>query len=271
MRTYGFLAAILPYTNAEWEKLSIFLNFLIPKLPAPKEEDLSKGLLETIDMDSYRAEKSGGDEDPAAGRGRRDRAGADERRRRRCRSPSSTGSRTSSRRSTRCSGTSSGRTPTGSGGSITEEIPAKVAADQAYQNAQANSDKQNARIEHDKALGRVMNCADQGRHRALQAVQRQRVVPEVADRDDLRADVRAAGGGRRLTDHGAAGATSKTQPQEVHPADLACAESLGGHRQDAIRHRGMAIERWDGARDLARKDSDFDAIRDEPSFQELVA
>ena len=27
-RTYGFLASILPYTNAEWEKLSIFLNFL---------------------------------------------------------------------------------------------------------------------------------------------------------------------------------------------------------------------------------------------------
>ena len=57
VRTYGFLAAILPYTNAEWEKLSIFLNFLVPKLPAPKEEDLSKGVLEAIDMDSYRVEK----------------------------------------------------------------------------------------------------------------------------------------------------------------------------------------------------------------------
>ena len=56
-RTYSFLASILPYTNADWEKLSIFLNFLIPKLPAPKEEDLAKGILEAIDMDSYRAEK----------------------------------------------------------------------------------------------------------------------------------------------------------------------------------------------------------------------
>src|SRR5204863_7975443 len=56
-RTYDFLASILPYTNAEWEKLSIFLNFLIPKLPAPKDEDLSKGILQTIDMDSYRVEK----------------------------------------------------------------------------------------------------------------------------------------------------------------------------------------------------------------------
>ena len=40
----------------------------------------------------------------------------------------------------------------------TEEIPARVAADKAYQNAKQNSDKQNARIEHDKALGRVMTA-----------------------------------------------------------------------------------------------------------------
>lgn len=39
---------------------------------------------------------------------------------------------------------------------ISEEIPAKVAADKAYQNARKYSDRQNARIEHDKALGRVM-------------------------------------------------------------------------------------------------------------------
>ena len=38
-RTYGFLSQVLPYTNAEWEKLSIFLTFLVPKLPAPIEED----------------------------------------------------------------------------------------------------------------------------------------------------------------------------------------------------------------------------------------
>jgi len=56
-RTYDFLASILPYTNVDWEKLSIFLNLLIPKLPAPIEEDLSKGILEAIDMDSYRTEK----------------------------------------------------------------------------------------------------------------------------------------------------------------------------------------------------------------------
>lgn len=56
-RTYDFLGSILPYTNADWEKLSILLNLLIPKLPAPMEEDLSAGILDAIDMDSYRNEK----------------------------------------------------------------------------------------------------------------------------------------------------------------------------------------------------------------------
>ena len=39
---------------------------------------------------------------------------------------------------------------------IAEEIPAKVAADVAYQNAMRNNDKRTARIEHDAALQRVM-------------------------------------------------------------------------------------------------------------------
>lgn len=57
VRTYDFLSALLPYNNAEWEKLSIFLSMLVRKLPAPIEEDLSKGILDAIDMDSYRVEK----------------------------------------------------------------------------------------------------------------------------------------------------------------------------------------------------------------------
>ena len=56
-RTYAFLSSVIPYSNAEWEKLSILLNLLTPKLPAPREEDLAKGILEAIDMDSYRVEK----------------------------------------------------------------------------------------------------------------------------------------------------------------------------------------------------------------------
>ncbi|MDF1521549.1 MAG: hypothetical protein P1P87_01860 [Trueperaceae bacterium] len=39
---------------------------------------------------------------------------------------------------------------------ITEDIPQRVAVARAYQNARQNSDKQNVRIEHDKALARVM-------------------------------------------------------------------------------------------------------------------
>ena len=41
---------------------------------------------------------------------------------------------------------------------ITEDIPSRVAADTAFQNAKKNSDKQNARIEHDKALTHVMTA-----------------------------------------------------------------------------------------------------------------
>lgn len=155
VRTYGFLSAILPYSNVEWEKLSIFLDFLVPKLPAPRVDDLAAGILETVDMDSYRVEKRTAmaialaDEDgelepvPAAGGGMRpdpdlerlslilasfnDQFGniewddADRVRKR-----------------------------------ITEEIPARVAEDVAYQNAQKNNDPVNARIELDKALGRVV-------------------------------------------------------------------------------------------------------------------
>ena len=154
-RTYGFLASILPYTNAEWEKLSIFLNFLIPKLPAPKEEDLSKGILETIDMDSYRVEKRAAqkiqlsDTDfeigpvPATGGGSKPEPELD---------------RLSNILKTFNDqfGGVDWRDADRVRRMITQEIPEKVAADTAYQNAKQNSDKQNARIEHDKALARVI-------------------------------------------------------------------------------------------------------------------
>lgn len=56
VRTYNFLSAILPYGSVEWEMLSIFLALLIPKLPSPWGDDLSEGILETVDLDSYRVE-----------------------------------------------------------------------------------------------------------------------------------------------------------------------------------------------------------------------
>ncbi|WP_329886777.1 type I restriction endonuclease subunit R [Pseudoramibacter faecis] len=56
VRTYGFLGSILPYGNVDWEKLSVFLTLLIPKLPSPREDDLSEGILQAVDLDSYRNE-----------------------------------------------------------------------------------------------------------------------------------------------------------------------------------------------------------------------
>jgi hypothetical protein len=53
--------------------------------------------------------------------------------------------------------------------------------------------------------------------------------------------------------------------------NLACVESLAGRSADAIAHLGRAAEMWGGALEMARQDSDFDPIRDEPAFRELTA
>jgi mannose-6-phosphate isomerase-like protein (cupin superfamily) len=53
--------------------------------------------------------------------------------------------------------------------------------------------------------------------------------------------------------------------------NLACCEVLAGRpAEDAIRHLHMAIDAQPSFRELARTDSDFDAIRDDPTFEELV-
>jgi mannose-6-phosphate isomerase-like protein (cupin superfamily) len=52
--------------------------------------------------------------------------------------------------------------------------------------------------------------------------------------------------------------------------NLACCESLAGRKDDAIRHLGQAIERSEQFRPMAAEDSDFDPIRDEAGFKELV-
>lgn len=162
VRTYSFLAAVLPYSFREWELLATFLNFLVPKLPAPKEEDLSKGVLESIDMDSYRVEVQAqmaislADEDatlepvPLGGGGGKREPELD-----------------LLSNIVKAFNDQWGSIPWKDADKvrivITEEIPAKVAADKAYQNARKNSDKNAARLEHDKALARVMTdlLADQ--------------------------------------------------------------------------------------------------------------
>ncbi|MCC6206092.1 MAG: type I restriction endonuclease subunit R, partial [Hyphomicrobiales bacterium] len=157
LRTYGFLSSILPYSNAAWEKLSIFLTFLAPKLPAPVDEDLSKGILEAIDMDSYRVEKKAAirillpdanaeiEPLPATGGGFK---------------PEPELERLSN--ILKNFNDQFGNIPWTDVDRvhklITEDIPNRVAADKAFQNARQNSDRQNARIEHDKALMRVMTA-----------------------------------------------------------------------------------------------------------------
>jgi tetratricopeptide (TPR) repeat protein len=52
--------------------------------------------------------------------------------------------------------------------------------------------------------------------------------------------------------------------------NLACTESLAGRTIDAIEHLRQAIELTDLARSYAKEDPDFDPIRDEPAFKELI-
>ena len=136
-----------------WEKLSILLNFLVPKLPAPKEEDLSKGILESIDMDSYRVEKQAiqklvlPDENgvlepvPVSGGGRKPEAELDH-----------------LSNIIRSFNDQFGTTFEDADRIvrlIRTDIAPKVAADPAFLNARQNT-PQTARIEHDKALAKAM-------------------------------------------------------------------------------------------------------------------
>lgn len=154
VRTYGFLGAILPYGNAEWEKLSIFLNLLIPKLPSPVDDDLSKGILDTIDLDSYRLEARDSihikleDEDtevdpvPTGGTGHISNPELD---------------LLSSIIETfnDMFGNIDWKEPDNVRRQL-RVIPDMVAKDEHYQNAMANSDKENARLESERALQQVI-------------------------------------------------------------------------------------------------------------------
>ena len=154
VRTYGFLGAILPYGNSEWEKLSIFLNLLIPKLPSPVDDDLSKGILDTIDLDSYRLEARDSihikleDEDtevdpvPTGGTGHISNPELD---------------LLSSIIETfnDMFGNIDWKEPDNVRRQL-RVIPDMVAKDEHYQNAMANSDKENARLESERALQQVI-------------------------------------------------------------------------------------------------------------------
>jgi len=63
----------------------------------------------------------------------------------------------------------------------------------------------------------------------------------------------------------------EAHPQYAEPLyNLACCESLAGRTSEALEHLRQAIERSERLRSLARQDSDFDPIRDESAFRELV-
>ena len=63
----------------------------------------------------------------------------------------------------------------------------------------------------------------------------------------------------------------EASPEYAGPLyNLACVESLAGRKDDAIKHLRMSVERSDQFRSMAAEDSDFDPIRDEPAFKELV-
>ena len=130
-------------------------DFLVPKLPAPEEQDLSRGILEAVDMDSYRTERQAArsiglaeedaEIDPvlaAAGR--------------QAREPEMDRLSSIIAEFNRLWG-----------GEFTEperinevinQMPRQVLEDEDYQNARLNSDRQNAQIEHDSAVRRLITA-----------------------------------------------------------------------------------------------------------------
>lgn len=155
VRTYGFLSAILPYSNIWWEKLSIYIGFLVPKLPTPQGEDLSDGVVESIDLDSFRLEKrqalkialaeGEAEIDPVPNGG----VGG---------LPHPEMERLSE--IVASFNALFGNIPWQDAERIrqrvTEEVPALVAEDQAYKTAMMNNDPANAKVAMIDALGKVM-------------------------------------------------------------------------------------------------------------------
>lgn len=154
VRTYTFLAAILPFGSPEWEKLSLFLKLLVTKLPSPISEDLSEGILEDVDFDSYKnnileeqaiiLENKNAEIEPL---------------------PVSGGGGLSSpvmdylSQIVNAFNTRFGAVPWTDVDKVKKqilELPAEVAKNEAYQNAIKNSNSDTARIESDAALRKVI-------------------------------------------------------------------------------------------------------------------
>jgi type I restriction enzyme, R subunit len=151
VRTFAFLGAILSYAVPDWEKLSTFLALLIPKLRSPTSDGAPVDVLDTIDMDSYRVEIE------AAMEIALDDANAEI-------EPAPTGTaggRSEPHRDQLSSvvrefnerfGATEFRDEDRVRRFLFEELPQKIGANGRVQNALRNSDSQNARIEHDRAV-----------------------------------------------------------------------------------------------------------------------
>lgn len=156
LKIYSFLSTILPFRNITWEKLSIFLSLLLPKLPIPEDVDLAKGITSTIDMDSYRLEKLAvqsllipdlhAEVDTESGKVGKGSA-----------IPTLDKLSNILKEFNDLFGNINWSDADRIAKLIANELPSRVAIDEKFINARANSDKQNAKIEHDAALQRVMN------------------------------------------------------------------------------------------------------------------
>ena len=152
-RLYSFLSQVLPYGNANWEKLSIFLSFLVNKLPAPVEEDLSRGVLDAVDMESYRMERKAAqsislsEEDAeivpvlATAAGGTHKPEMDRLSNIIAEFNKTWGSKYSDPERV---------------SDVLNRMPEQVLEDQQYQNARMNSGRQNAQVELDSALRRLV-------------------------------------------------------------------------------------------------------------------
>jgi type I restriction enzyme, R subunit len=150
VRNYQFLVQINPFRNPYWESLKTFLKFLLAKLPNLNDTDLSKGILESVDIDSYRIERQttlaiqleGGPEiapTPPDPPGTKYEAQLD---------ILSNIIQDFNDRFGNIEWTEKDKVRR----FLFEELPAEVSKDEEYQNAKKYSDRQNARITFEKKL-----------------------------------------------------------------------------------------------------------------------
>jgi len=153
-RTYSFLAKILTFSNNYWERLYWFIKYLLPKIKPQQDEDLAKGILEAIDLDSYRLTRITTENIKLAGEGEIDPT-----------SPIGGGKKRDRHFDELEAIINEFNTRYGIDNwtdndkvkrFLFDQLPADLAKDEATLNAVKNSDKQNAKITADKKVEDLM-------------------------------------------------------------------------------------------------------------------